>query len=386
MTGFVHADPHEGNLLYTEDGRIAFLDFGLMDRVAPAVMQGFAEGMKAIVAREWQEVALRMQDINWTTIPVKRNLRPGLARPVFVDCDFQEFADALAKEFEEDSEAQAKLGATVAAIRRLSDRYLMLTPPYVVLITRTFVTLEGLVDRVDPDYNIYTMALPVTLRRLLCPATAEAREALRERLLTEDGEVKWNQLEGLFQRSAGNSSTATGSRAPAAAGDFRPMKGLLGSSDGAFLRRVCYDVDVDKMIRYLSSRSGSQWRRRMARSLANSFERRWQRPSADEVGARPRPESVEELRFEARNKRREQRALRVILRSQLKRGGIVVASAGLALSGLLLLRIVGGAAALTLGRRLRYLRGLRILRAVRYLLPLAVVSRAFRRRNTDDAK
>ncbi|CAE7910236.1 unnamed protein product, partial [Symbiodinium sp. KB8] len=157
VTGFVHADPHEGNLLYTEDGRIAFLDFGLMDRVAPAVMQGFAEGMKAIVAREWQEVALRMQDINWTTIPVKRNLRPGLARPVFVDCDFQEFADALAKEFEEDSEAQAKLGATVAAIRRLSDRYLMLTPPYVVLITRTFVTLEGLVDRVDPDYNIYTM-------------------------------------------------------------------------------------------------------------------------------------------------------------------------------------------------------------------------------------
>ncbi|OLQ07990.1 Copia protein [Symbiodinium microadriaticum] len=73
-------------------------------------------------------------------------------------------------------------------------------------------------------------------------------------------------------------------------------------------------------------------------------------------------------------------------RSQLKRGGIVVAGAGLALSGLLLLRIVGGAAALTLGRRLRYLRGLRILRAVRYLLPLAVVSRAFRRRNTDDAK
>eukprot|EP00439_Symbiodinium_sp_Y106_P058949 s2765_g8.t1 len=112
----------------------------------------------------------------------------------------------------------------------------------------------------------------------------------------------------------------------------------------------------------------------MARSLANSFERRWQRSSADEAGARPRPESVEELQFEARNKRREQRALRVILRSQLKRGGIVVASAGLALSGLLLLRIVGGAAALTLARRLRFLRGLRFLRAVRYLLPLAVVS------------
>ena len=30
FTGFVHADPHAGNLILTEDGRLAFLDFGLM--------------------------------------------------------------------------------------------------------------------------------------------------------------------------------------------------------------------------------------------------------------------------------------------------------------------------------------------------------------------
>ena len=38
ITGFVHADPHEGNLKYMDDGRICFLDFGLMDRVSPKVM------------------------------------------------------------------------------------------------------------------------------------------------------------------------------------------------------------------------------------------------------------------------------------------------------------------------------------------------------------
>jgi aarF domain-containing kinase len=32
-TGIVHADPHEGNMLYTDDGRLAMLDFGLMCRV-----------------------------------------------------------------------------------------------------------------------------------------------------------------------------------------------------------------------------------------------------------------------------------------------------------------------------------------------------------------
>lgn len=32
-TGIVHADPHEGNMLFTDDGRLAMLDFGLMCRV-----------------------------------------------------------------------------------------------------------------------------------------------------------------------------------------------------------------------------------------------------------------------------------------------------------------------------------------------------------------
>lgn len=32
-TGFLHADPHPGNLLRTPDGKIAVLDYGLMTEV-----------------------------------------------------------------------------------------------------------------------------------------------------------------------------------------------------------------------------------------------------------------------------------------------------------------------------------------------------------------
>ena len=31
--GFIHCDPHEGNLLATKDGKVALLDFGLMAQV-----------------------------------------------------------------------------------------------------------------------------------------------------------------------------------------------------------------------------------------------------------------------------------------------------------------------------------------------------------------
>lgn len=34
-TGFLHADPHPGNLMRTPDGKIVILDFGLMTEVRP---------------------------------------------------------------------------------------------------------------------------------------------------------------------------------------------------------------------------------------------------------------------------------------------------------------------------------------------------------------
>ena len=40
-TGFLHADPHPGNLIRTPDGKICILDFGLMTEVrSTAALQG----------------------------------------------------------------------------------------------------------------------------------------------------------------------------------------------------------------------------------------------------------------------------------------------------------------------------------------------------------
>ena len=71
ITGFVHADPHEGNLKYMHDGRICFLDFGLMDRVSSQVMEGFAEGIRSVVARNWTQLALAMQVIEFVPNPAR---------------------------------------------------------------------------------------------------------------------------------------------------------------------------------------------------------------------------------------------------------------------------------------------------------------------------
>ena len=45
LTGLVHADPHEGNIMLADDGRLVFLDFGLMSRVDANIMEAFAPGI-----------------------------------------------------------------------------------------------------------------------------------------------------------------------------------------------------------------------------------------------------------------------------------------------------------------------------------------------------
>lgn len=378
ITGFVHADPHEGNILYTEDGRVAFLDFGLVDRVAPQQMQAFAEGMKSIVQQNWTDVAVQLRELKWTTEPIKRNLRPGQVAPKFVNASFEEFVEALATEFREDEEARRRLGATVAAVRRLSDRFLMITPPYIVLITRTFVTLEGLVERVDPGFNIYTMALPVTLRRFVSPATPPAQQALRQSVLTADGEIKWAQLEAMLNSSGVVSqSRAGGGRVaeerPEGSGDsFKPMQGLLGSSAGNTLRRLAYDVDAGKLLRYLASpRAGRRWRWRASAWLAERWEQAWssrggkRRPGQASSAEEPTLEfgsgsaaavefrSEQDQRLRADWRRRRRKAFGVIAWSHVSRGGLLLGGISLVVASALLLRVASGAALLIFVRRLR---------------------------------
>ena len=86
--------------------------------------------------------------------------------------------------------------ATRASVlnQELSPRWKMFTPPYVLLLIRTFLTLEGIADRVDPDFNIYEMAMPWAIRRSLSPKTVDGIAAMRSTFLTPDNRVQWERL------------------------------------------------------------------------------------------------------------------------------------------------------------------------------------------------
>jgi predicted unusual protein kinase regulating ubiquinone biosynthesis (AarF/ABC1/UbiB family) len=60
--GFFHCDPHPGNLLVDEDGRIGILDFGMNKRLSPTVMTMLRENLLATVTRDAARYARSFRD------------------------------------------------------------------------------------------------------------------------------------------------------------------------------------------------------------------------------------------------------------------------------------------------------------------------------------
>ena len=105
---------------------------------------------------------------------------------------------------------RSRFGALATGLGSMSSRYKFLTPPYIVLLVRTFLTLEGIAAKADPDFNIYVASLPYAVRRAMAPATEEGRRAMRAAFLNEaDNTVRWDRIAELLGGEGGGGGETT---------------------------------------------------------------------------------------------------------------------------------------------------------------------------------
>jgi len=328
FTGFVHADPHAGNMLLTEDGRLAFLDFGLMGTVEPRIMEGFAAGIQHLLAERWLPLAKVMQDVGFMAVGeeggFKKVVDPSARVFEYRSCPDEEFALALEAQMKAEEGGLSRFGALAGALTKLSDRYHMTMPGYIILFIRTFLTLEGIAGVVKPDFNIYEASLPYALQRALSPKTEEAVAALRETWVTDTGAPRWETLNALAQNLAEPADAqGQGGPDPAArqnsSASSSPSYGevlrrVLQSPEGRALRRILVDLDFRQLLRGLAGPQGAQVRSAASEALAARLRQ------AKAGGARAKKEdSLEPVRALSRQQERGQKALRVIRGVQLQR-------------------------------------------------------------------
>ena len=188
--GFFHADPHPGNLLATMDGKLAYLDFGMMSEVKPAQRYGLIEAIVHVVNREFDSLAKDYVKLEFLTPETDLTpIIPAFAK-VFANAEGASVADLNIKSITDDLSA-------------LMYEYPFRVPPYYALIIRSLVTLEGIAIYIDPDFKVLSEAYPYVAKRLLTDPANELRTSLQE-LLFKDGKFRWNRLENLLKNARSN--------------------------------------------------------------------------------------------------------------------------------------------------------------------------------------
>lgn len=186
--GYFHADPHPGNLLATPDGKLAFLDFGMMSETPETARYAIIEHVVHLVNRDYEAMArdyykLEFLDESVDVTPIV----PALA------AFFDDVLDASVEEL--------NFKTITDGLGSVLYQYPFNVPGYYALILRSLTVLEGLALSTDPQFKVLGKAYPYMARRLLTDPRPQLRDAFSE-LLFKEGKFRWNRLENLLREGS----------------------------------------------------------------------------------------------------------------------------------------------------------------------------------------
>jgi ubiquinone biosynthesis protein len=145
--GFFHADPHPGNLFIMEDNVICYIDFGMMGRMDRKSREAFANLLWAIARRD--EIRATDAILNLT-----EHDRDPDRRSLEIDV-----ADFISRHFYRPA-SQMEFGAMLQNLLSNSSRHKLWIPTEVYLMLKAFSTMEDVVRRMNPDFDLVEAATP----------------------------------------------------------------------------------------------------------------------------------------------------------------------------------------------------------------------------------
>uniref|UniRef100_A0A7S0RXD1 Protein kinase domain-containing protein n=1 Tax=Pyramimonas obovata TaxID=1411642 RepID=A0A7S0RXD1_9CHLO len=229
--GFFHADPHPGNLLATPDGRLAFLDFGMMSETPSGARVAIINHVVHLVNRDYEAMARDYYALDFLDPSVDvRPIVPALAN--FFD-------DVLTA-----SVSELNFKTITDGLGAVLYEYPFNVPAYYALILRSLTVLEGLALFTDPNFKVLAKAYPYMARRLLTDPSASLRESLLELLFKEEV-FRWGRLENLL-REGGKESDFNASEV------IKPIVELVLADDEDNQLRPLVESEVVRVAEALS--------------------------------------------------------------------------------------------------------------------------------------
>ena len=154
--GLFHGDPHPGNLLVLEDGRIGVIDFGLVGRVTPQMQETIVLLVIAVALRDADSAARLIYRVG---LPDQRTNLGAFRRDI----------DAILQRWLGRSLKELPSGQVMRELLDLTVRYRIRIPKDYALLAKAVMTTEGIVRALDPELDLLAFGMPY------------ARELLHER-------------------------------------------------------------------------------------------------------------------------------------------------------------------------------------------------------------
>ena len=151
--GFFHSDPHPGNIFILEDGRIALIDYGQVGQIPDDMKKQFIIML----------IALSRGDIDMVTdffstigvVSEHTNLR-----------DFRnEFSTFITRYYGLPMD-KIDIGRAINEAITIARRNGLILPRDFVLLVKSFITIQGVIRKICPDYDVTTAIKPFLKKTL----------------------------------------------------------------------------------------------------------------------------------------------------------------------------------------------------------------------------
>ena len=180
--GFFHADPHTGNLLVMDDGRLAFFDFGMVGRITPELQAKMIDAFFHVVGKDPSGIAQDLIDLDF----LKPGTNPNIVRPV-VEKMFEFHLNLKLKD--------VNFKELTYDLADVMYDYPFRLPSNFTYIMRALMTLEGIGIITDPEFNFFETAKPYAKEFMLRREGKDFRKIFVDKLMGRDegGKIDWDR-------------------------------------------------------------------------------------------------------------------------------------------------------------------------------------------------
>jgi ubiquinone biosynthesis protein len=150
--GYFHGDPHPGNLFVTDEGRLAYLDFGVMGTLTGAMQDTIITAFTSMVFRDAETLAMAVY-------------RAGAVKDARVDLRaFREELEKKMMAYYGASLDDLANPATFVEIVQLCVRFQISLPPEFAVLARAIALVEGEIRALLPGVDIVEEVRPYAQR------------------------------------------------------------------------------------------------------------------------------------------------------------------------------------------------------------------------------